>query len=192
MAKIGNSVLSKRLPHPLAPNLFTLNGPMALIVSIAMVLCASTSLHAQAPAPAGPDTVIFSNGEKLVGHFEGFVGGAAKFKSDQLGEITIDLTKIQELHTSERFAVVRKGVKLNKNERDGQIPHGTVSITNQTLQVDPGNGQPAQTVAVGDLNDIVDQAAFDQAYGGQGITQLFHGWKGTLGLGLSLVEATQN
>ena len=35
----------------------------------------------------------------------------AKFKSDTLGEITIDLSKVQELHTSEKFAVIAKKYK---------------------------------------------------------------------------------
>src|SRR5580700_5068291 len=88
---------------------------------LGVVLFAALGLRAQ--VPAGMDSVTFGNGEKLVGHFEGFTNGAAKFKSDQLGEITIDLSKLQELHTTERFALLRKGVKLHKKETDG-VPRG--------------------------------------------------------------------
>lgn len=160
----------------------------AAIALFFLVSMSSAGLHAQASKPE-PDVVVFPNGEKLVGHFESFAGGSAKFKSDTLGEITIDLSKVQELHTSEKFAVIRKNVKLAKGEKDGQIPQGTISVTNQAVQVDPGNGQPPQTVAVGDLNVIIDRASFDQAFSRPG---LFQKWKGGITVGASIVEATQN
>jgi hypothetical protein len=147
---------------------------------------AVTSLCAQTP---GPDTVTFANGEKLAGHFDGLTNGAARFKSDQLGEITIDLSKLQELHSTERFALIRKGVKLHKKDTDGQVPRGTITISNKMVQVDPGSGQPVQTVALGDVDDIVEEATFLGAFRSPGI---FHDWKGALTLGASLVEATQD
>jgi len=171
---------------------------IAFLISVAIGPFASTSLHAQTPppaqaaapaqAPTEPDSVVFANGEKLVGHFEGFIAGAAKFKSDKLGEITIDLSKIQELHSSQKFAVVRKGVKLARGERDGQILQGTITVANQIVQVDPGSGLPVQTVKVSELNDIVAEPTFDLSFRSPGV---FHGWKGALGIGASLVEATQ-
>ncbi len=54
-----------------------------ILLTSALFLAVS-ALHAQAPAKAPPDTVVFANGEKLEGHFDGFTSGAAKFKSDQL------------------------------------------------------------------------------------------------------------
>lgn len=157
------------------------------VLLIAFALLATTGLRAQ--APAGMDTVTFENGEKLVGHFDGVTNGAAKFKSDQLGEIAIDLSKLQELRSTEKFAVIRKGVKLHKKETDGNIPQGTITVTNRVVQVDPGNGQPVQTVAVGDVDDIVEEATFLGAFRSPGI---FHDWKGAIAVGVSLVEATQN
>jgi hypothetical protein len=158
--------------------------------AIALLLLASLSsagLHAQASKPE-PDVVVFPNGEKLIGQFESFTGGSAKFKSDTLGEITIDLSKVQELHTSRKFAVIRKNVQLAKNEKDGQIPQGTISVANQAVQVDSGNGRPAQTVPVGDLSNIIDEASYDQAFRHAGF---FQRWKGAIAIGSSLVEATQ-
>jgi uncharacterized protein DUF481 len=160
----------------------------AAIALFFLVSLLSEGLHAQASKPE-PDVVVFPNGEKLIGHFESSAGGSAKFKSDTLGEITIDLSKVQELHTSQKFAVIRKNVKLAKGEKDGRIPRGTISVGNQTVQVDPGNGQPPQTVPVGDLNVIIDGVSFDQAFRRPGI---FQKWKGAVTLGSSIVEATQN
>jgi hypothetical protein len=157
------------------------------IAVLLLVSCFSAGLHAQAPKPE-PDVVVFPNGEKVIGHLESFEGGSAKFKSDTLGEITIDLSKVQELHTSEKFAVIRKDVKLAKGEKDGQIPRGTISVANQTVRVEPGAGQPAQTVPVADLNDIIDQASFDEAFRRPGF---FQKWQGAITVGSSIVEATQ-
>jgi hypothetical protein len=145
------------------------------------------ALRAQAPKPE-PDVVIFPNGEKLIGHFESFTGGSAKFKSDTLGEITVDLSKVQELHTSQKYAVVKKDVKLARGEKDGHIAIGTLAVADKNVQVNPGNGQPTQTVAVGDLGNIVDEASFDQAFHHAGI---FQKWTGAVTVGTSLVEATQ-
>jgi hypothetical protein len=145
-------------------------------------------LHAQASKPE-PDVVVFPNGEKLIGHFESFIGSIAKFKSDTLGEITIDLSKVQELHTSEKFAVIGKNVKLTRGEKDGRIPLGTIFVADKTVRVNPGNGQPAQTVPVGDLNNIIDAASFDQAFHH---ASFFQKWNGEIAVGTSIVEATQN
>ena len=158
---------------------------LGAMVFLAVIFLDPAGLRAQ----AGPDTVVYGNGEKLIGHFEGSTGGAAKFKSDKVGEIAIDLSMIQELHSSQRFAVIKKGVKLTKGEIDGKVPRGSISIVNQTVAVDPGNGQAVQTVAIGDIGDIVDEATFLAAFKSAGI---LHDWKGSLAFGASLVEATQN
>ena len=168
-----------------AKGMFYLNRAATAIFLLAALWPAG--LLAQA-TKTEPDVVVFPNGEKLIGHFESFTGGAAKFKSDTLGEITIDLSKVQELHTSQKFAVIRKNVKLAGRRKDGQIPLGTISVSNKTLQVDTGNGQPAQTIPVDDLGNIVDQASFDQAFHHSGI---FQKWKGEVAVGSSIVEATQ-
>jgi hypothetical protein len=158
------------------------------IASLFLICFASPVLRGQASKPE-PDTVVFPNGEKLIGHFEGFTGGAAKFKSDTMGEITFDLSKVQELHTSQRYAVIKKGVQLARGEKDGVIPVGILTVSNKNVQVDPGSGKPAQTIAVGDLDNVVDEESFNKALGHPNILQ---GWGGEAALGVSLVEATQN
>src|SRR5580692_13224631 len=142
---------------------FLLASNRAAIVLLFAFSLTSTGLYAQAPKPE-PDVVVFPNGEKLIGHFESFIGGAAKFKSDTLGEITIDLSKVQELHTSEKFAVINKSVKLERGEKGGQIPMGTISVADKTVQVSAGDGRPAQSIPVADLNNIVDEESFHDAF----------------------------
>ena len=136
-----------------------------------------------------PDVIVFANGEKLVGHFERSSGGSARFKSDTLGRIDVDLSKVQEFHSSQKFAGIEKHLKLGKGNVDGQIPQGTISVADQKVEIHPGNGEPARTVAVADLNNIIDQASFERALHRQGI---FQDWKGAIAFGSSIVEATQN
>lgn len=146
-----------------------------------------TRARAQASKPE-PDVIVFPNGEKVIGHFESVSGGSAKFKSDTLGEITVDLSKVQELHASGKFAVIRKDVKLARGERDGQIPVGTISVAGQTVQVTP-DSKPAESIKVVEVGNIVDQSSFDQAFQHSSI---FRKWSGQAALGASVVEATQN
>src|SRR5579872_1677014 len=180
-------VQGEMLNYRFAPKVILTPGRFALALFFAISF-SSAGLHAQASKPE-PDVVVFPNGEKLIGHFESFVGGTAKFKSDTLGEITIDLSKVQELHTSEKFAVISKSVKLSRGEKDGQIPLGTISVADKTVQVNPGNGQAEQSVPVADLNNIIDEASFDKAFKRPGI---FQEWNGGVTFGTSIVEATQN
>ena len=181
-------VVARRSPRYLALRFLT-DAAWVFAALLAIVLGGSIRLGAQSAAKAAQDTVVYEDGQKLVGHFEGLLGGAAKFKSDTVGEITIDLSKIQELHGSQRFAVIRKGAKLAKGETDGQVLRGTISIANQVVTVDPGNGQATQTIKIGDVGNIVSEADFLKALKEPGI---FHDWKGAIAVGASLVEATQN
>jgi hypothetical protein len=181
-------VVAGRLPRYFARRLL-MDAAWVFAALFAIVLGGSIRLGAQGAAKAEPDTVVYEDGEKLAGHFEGLLGGAAKFKSDTVGEITIDLSKIQELHSSQRFAVIRKGAKLLKGKTDGQVLRGTISVANQTVTIDPGNGQATQTIKIGDVGNIIAEADFSKALQEPGI---FHDWKGAVAVGASLVEATQN
>ena len=53
---------------------------------------------AQTPAKPEPDTLILNDGEKLIGHLVRSTGSSVRFRSDVLGELTVDWSKIQELH----------------------------------------------------------------------------------------------
>ncbi|MGC1188428.1 MAG: DUF481 domain-containing protein [Candidatus Acidiferrales bacterium] len=162
---------------------------LATLLSIVTVFLLVGDFHAQDKPNSGPDVILFSNGEKLIGRFEGFSGGAAKFKSDTVGEVIVPLNKIQELHTSQKFAVITKNLKLGKAAAASQIPQGTISVANQKVEVDAGNGQSPQSIEIASLGDIIDEAGFEQALHRPGI---FADWKGAVTVGSSIVEATQN
>src|SRR5580692_12765524 len=89
-------------------------------------LLAASLLSAQAPKPE-PDVLLLTDGERLVGHLEQSNGSSVKFKSDVLGSVTVDWTKVKELHTGEKFAVIPKNVELKRNADVSSIPQGTIA-----------------------------------------------------------------
>ena len=133
-----------------------------------------------------PDEIIFTNGDKLGGHFVEANGKSVIFKNDVLGELTIDWAEVKELHTSGKVAVIRKGVKLEKYSTVTQdIPQGTLAMENQTIQLTPA----VPPIPVGNVAAVVDQGAFQAAMTeGRGFTK---DWTGNVVLGVTLVEATQ-
>jgi Protein of unknown function, DUF481 len=157
---------------------------LALAAGVLILGCACPRLRAQ----AGPDTLVLTSGEKLTGHLESATASAVKFKSDGLGELTVTWSKIQELHSTARFAVIGKNVQLRKNADVSGIPQGTVAMTGQKVEVTPPSGA-SQTVPVSDVADLVESAAFQGA-----VTRnpgFFQDWTGTVTAGSSLIEATQ-
>ncbi|HEY7307132.1 MAG TPA: DUF481 domain-containing protein [Bryobacteraceae bacterium] len=136
-----------------------------------------------------PDVLVFTNGEKLIGHFEHSNGSSITFKSDMAGEVTVDWTKVKEFHSSQKLAVIPKNVRLGKNIDTSNIPQGTLSMSEQKLVVTPAPQGPPRTIPVGDAAHIVDQATFQRdALHNPGF---FNGWTGAVAAGASLVEATQ-
>src|SRR5437899_5371835 len=78
-----------------------------------------------------PDVIVFVDGEKLSGQLESATGASVIFKSDILGEVTVPWSKIQEIHSSQKFAAIPNGVRLHKREDASQVPQGTLSATGQ-------------------------------------------------------------
>lgn len=146
------------------------------------------SVSAYAADP--PDTLLTANGEKLIGHLVRSNGGSVTFHSDTVGDVTIDWSKVKELHSSRKFAVIPKEVELRYKAKDAPgIAHGTVEMTDQKIQVTPAAGQPARTIEVKDTARVIDQSAFDAASSRDG--NFLKHWTGTITGGASLVEATQ-
>jgi len=156
----------------------------ALLLSITAAFLAV----AQAPQP-GPDTLTLTSGEKLIGHFVRSTGATVTFKSDGLGDVTIDWSKVRDLATAAKVAVIRKGVKLHKKEAPTYIPQGTLAEQDQKLQIAPGPPAAPQSIPLTDTAVVIDQAAFQKALNRS--PGIFSDWAGTLTGGATLVEATQ-
>lgn len=141
-----------------------------------------------APALFAQDVMVFTDGERLLGKFLRSNGDSATFKSDAIGEITVDWSKVKELQSSQAFAVVPKNVELKRNADTSKIPEGTIAVADQKITVTPAAGQP-QVVAVADADHVIDKTAFENAL--QHNPGFLSDWGGTVTAGATLVESTQ-
>jgi hypothetical protein len=153
------------------------------------LLCAYVSTIGLWPASGqpnpSPDVLLFTDGERLTGHFVRSTSAALTFKSDALGEITVDWKKVKELDSSAKVAVIPKGVRIRKPEDAAGLPEGTLTVRDQQVHL-AGTPQP---IPLGDTNQIVDHAGFEKALHQPGF---FEAWKGTVTIGAAVVNATQD
>jgi hypothetical protein len=141
-----------------------------------------------APALVAQDVLVFTDGERLVGKLLRSNGASATFKSDVIGEITVDWSKVGELRSSQTFAVVPKNVVLGRNADASKIPEGTIAVAGQKITVIPVAGQ-TQTAAVADTDHLIEKTTFDNEL--QHNPSFFSDWGGTVTAGAALVESTQ-
>jgi hypothetical protein len=154
-----------------------------------LLLLAGTACLPGQPAPKPePDVLIFSNGEKLIGHLVRASGANVVFKSDMVGEITVAWSKVNELHAAQPFAVVPKNVRLNRREAAAQIKQGPVSVAGPNLTVAPA-AAPPQTVPVADTAQLIDTPTFERTVLHN--PGFFEDWRGAVTAGAALVEGTQ-
>lgn len=132
--------------------------------------------------------LIFVDGEKLIGHLERATSASVVFKSDMAGEVTIDWSKIQELRSPQKFAAIPKNVKLRRREDTSNVPEGTIASTAKQVELTRSPGAPAQTVATGDLAQLLPLPDVEKAFQRTAFTE---GWAGGATAGISLTEATQ-
>jgi hypothetical protein len=138
-----------------------------------------------------PDVLLFIDGEKLTGHFVKSTGTSLTFKSDALGEITVDWSKVKELQSSAKVAVIPKNVRLRKRIDASTIPQGTLSVQDQQVHLAaPAPAGTPQSIPLAGTGQIVDQAGFQKALTHQ--PGFFAAWKGTLTIGAAVVNATQD
>src|ERR1700680_389852 len=112
-------------------------GVVFILAGFASLVC----LHAQTQ----PDVLVFTNGEKLIGHLVRSKGKSITFKSDMAGEVTVDWSKIQELRSGDQFAVIHKDVRLRGQQDAGTVPQGPITMTDQSITVASSAGRPPQT-----------------------------------------------
>ncbi len=162
---------------------------MKILIRILLALATLALAVAQTNKPA-PDEIVFTNGDKLAGHFVRATGTQVTFKSDILGDLNIDWKKVKELRTSVKVAVIPKGVTMRKNGDTSKIAQGTLAMEDQKLQITPAAGVAPQSIPVGDASVVVDQPSFEKAVT---VPESFlKDWKGTITAGGALVDATQD
>jgi hypothetical protein len=167
--------------------------PHTRLLALSIVALTAALVAAQtAPPPKGtppqPDSVVLTDGEKLIGHLLRSNGSSVVFKSDLLGEITIDWSKIQELHAAESFAVVAKNLKLAHRRDITSVPQGPIDVAGQTITVHTEAGA-ARTVPVADAAHVIDVATVQRSI--LRSPGFFEDWAGAITGGATLVQATQ-
>lgn len=134
-------------------------------------------------AKPAPDVIIFKNGDKLTGTLERGIGDSVIFKSDVVGEVTVPMDKVQELHSAGAFVVIKKDEKITRTSKQP----GNINFNDGSISVPQAKGG-VETVPVSDLGYIVDKATFTKE-----VTDNpgpFKGWDGSITGGLTLLEST--
>lgn len=139
------------------------------------------------PAKPSVDVLLFNDGERLTGHFVKSSGSTLTFKSDALGEITVDWKKVKELQSSQNVAVIPKGLRIRKPQDAANVPKGTLSVEDQQIHL---AAQPPRSIPITDTGQIIDQSTFEKALSHQ--PGFFSAWTGTVTVGAALVSATQS
>ncbi len=98
--------------------------------------CRAVLLAGMLAAPAfAQDVMVFTDGERIVGKFLRSNGASATFKSDVIGEVTVDWSKVKELQSAQAFAVIPKNVELRRNADTSKIPEGTIAVADQKITI---------------------------------------------------------
>ena len=138
---------------------------------------------------AGTDTITFINGDQLTGKLGKVVYGTVSFHSDVLGDLSIPLTKIKTMHTTEAFAAGSKEQHLTKKNVAEQLPTGKIALEGDTLKVLLPEGKVREFPAK-DIGFMLDEPAFQRELHNE--SDFFYGWYGTATLGATVVKATNS
>jgi hypothetical protein len=170
------------LPLPF-PTSHSRDFPIQAVLLLALSFAPLTA-QAQTPPPKPPpDVLIFTNGDRLTGSLERGVGNSVVFKSDMAGELTIPLAKIKELHSSGNFAVLPKGVPVDRK----MVTPGAVAYSDGKLAVSVPNAPP-RTLPPDQIAFIIDQPTYEKELDLH--PRPFYGWNGAITGGATLVRAT--
>ena len=90
------------------------------------------------------DTIVLENGDPVTGVLDREVSGIVYFKSDELGELTIQWTKIKTLRTRNGYVVLENTPGVRVHHFQAEAEHGTLAVANGKVQVTP---QPSREVA---------------------------------------------
>ena len=159
----------------------------SLISSIGLFVAVVTMLPFWALA-AEPDVLISTSGERFIGTLESATADAVTFNSQAAGEITVPWSKVKELHSARRFAVIPKNVKLSGAKEAKKIPEGTVSVAERRIEIQPAPKAAVRAVSIADSGHVVDENSFQRSFESPGF---FGGWTPSVSVGVSTVFATQ-
>ncbi|MGH9586619.1 MAG: DUF481 domain-containing protein [Acidobacteriaceae bacterium] len=143
------------------------------------------------PAKHGPppDMIVFSNGDRLSGTFVREVGGTVTFHSDIVGDINVPWSKIKELDTKSRMAVLTGSITPQYGKAPARIPQGSLSVADNMITVTPENNATIPPIPVKSAQYIIDETTLSREILGH--PGVFGGWRGSMTAGATIVQATQ-
>jgi len=147
----------------------------------------STVVGLWAQPQPGTDTIVFTDGEKLIGHLIAATGPKVVFRSNAAGLVTVEWSKIQELQSGGKFVVIAKGVSIKAPSDAEKLPKGSVAMKDQTVGVTTSPEQPAQNIPVANVAQVMGERKFESGFQGQ---SFFHGWTGLATLSANIMQAT--
>jgi len=159
------------------------------LVAMLVFLSSAGNLFAADDKPQ-PDVIIFTNGDQLSGKFVQAIGDKVTFHSDIVGDITVDWSKVKELHTSQKVAVIAKNVQMKRHHVLASVPIGTLSVADQQITIQPATNATIAPIPVKNAQYVIDQTTLNKQLRGE--PGLFQAWVGSATAGLTLVQATQN
>lgn len=152
---------------------------MCLALGLMAGLASKPSIAQDKPA-AAPDVIVFKNGDQLTGKLERSVGTDIVFKSDAVGEITVSLDKIKELHSASNFVVLKKDDKITRQPRQATA---ITMVDDSVKETTSGETIPAKNVGY-----IVDGATYNKELNGN--PGPFKGWDGSIVGGATILQST--
>lgn len=106
------------------------------------------------------------------------------------GVITVDWSKVAELHSSQRFAAIPKDVRLKNRADQAKVPVGAVAASDQNIELNLAAAPaPPQTVPVSSISNLIEEGSFKSALERK---SFFSGWNGGITIGVLVTEATQD
>jgi hypothetical protein len=160
----------------------------AAVLLLLISLTAKPLFAADPPPPT--EVLVFTNGDQLTGKLLSSAGGNVIFHSNMAGDVTVPWEKVKEIRTDQKFAVLEKGVKPSRKTPEALVPHGTVTIADQTVEVHTASGGTTPPIPVKNIDFLVDDPTFQsKVHTDPGF---FHGWVGGATGGATIVQATQD
>jgi hypothetical protein len=161
------------------------SGLLLSLLSGMLVLHALNSRAQDKPAKPSPDVLVLTNGDRLTGTLESGQGDSIVFKSELVGEITVSLDKVKELHANGGFVVLKKNEKITRAQR--QI--GQVTYADKAITMENPSGAPEE-LPVKDLAYIIDQETYNKEVTSN--PSPWKGWGGTITGGATIIRSTQD
>lgn len=168
------------------------NRVIRAIFAIALAAAMLPAIQATSQAkPSAPDTLILANGDRISGKFVREAAGTVTFHDDILGDISVPWSKIRELHTEGKMAVLTHAISARHlHQLPADIPQGSIAVQAGMVTVQPENNATIAPIPVASAQYIVDQASLQKQLFGH--PSFFSGWNGGATLGITAVKATEN